>query len=283
MPLFMFVGGYVAQWKYRKATWGGFPKYLQSKFVGLMVPYVVWGVLVGKVLQRYDWLSAQAWMQVVKECVDIVVYYKGLWFLMAFFSLSIGFYLVSIVLNKKKSGGVIALALLALIYMGLYKVTGCLLWKISLQYIPVFGLGCLTCGSEKLYKWISDKRTMNWAMPCFLLVASFHLWNLNNWLKMPAGLLAVPVFIGLCQHMNFGHHLKKSLLTLGRYSLAIYCMHGFFLAYLPYHFGDDLYMGWVAIGLAVVVCALCVGVTAVLEKSSVLNCLLFGKLPRKNA
>jgi fucose 4-O-acetylase-like acetyltransferase len=283
MPLFMFVGGYVAQLKYNKAMWSGFPKYLWTKFVALVVPYVVWGVLVWNVMDRYNWLSLGACGKFLTECVDIVIYYKGLWFLLAFFSLSIGFYLVCVVLKKSKSGGVISLVLLALIYLCLFKLTGNLLWKISLQYIPVFGLGCWMCGSEKVYGWLTAKKTFNWVLPCFLIAASYYQYEVNNWMKMVVGLLSAPTFVWLCQHLEFGERVKGWLLKLGNRSLSIYCMQGFFFAFLPYGFGDDLYQGMVAIVLGVVISSLCVWVTTVLEKSTVLNCLLFGRLPKKNS
>lgn len=106
MPLFMFVGGYVAQLKYNKgASLKEFPHYLKNKFIALVVPYIAWSVIVPKIHTEYNWFSFTGILNLFEQSYNVVALYSGHWFLLAFFSLSVGYYLKNCIFTNVKWGG----------------------------------------------------------------------------------------------------------------------------------------------------------------------------------
>lgn len=160
----------------------------------------------------------------------------------------------------------------------MYKTTGSLLWKVSLQYVPFFEIGCCLCKYDRFMALLSRKQIFNCSFPIFLFIASFYNYNVNNWLKFVVGLVAIPSVLWICMNYHFGSKLNSWLQLLGKQSLAIYCMQGLFFVYFPISFyGSELYQGVVAFILSILITILCVLTTRILEKSSLLNFLLFGK------
>lgn len=271
--------------KYRNVSVKSLPSYIKKKFILLVVPYVVWYVLVPKYVSNVSLATMLNPLTIIKQTYIVVIEYKGLWFLLAFFSLSVGFYIRELLIKQKGGGEVIvetiSIFFLASIYYGVYKLTGNLLWKISFQYVPIFAVGCWMNKYIAVNKVVISKTTFNWALPVFLLISSQYIYNVNNELKMVVGMLSIPVFAWLAQNMHINKTLKSGLLMLGRYSLAIYCMHSIFLCHLDAPIKNDWWLRVIATAIAVVVSSTCVLITIVLEKSVPLNWLLFGKQQKK--
>lgn len=91
--------------KYRNVSVKSLPSYIKKKFILLVVPYVVWYVLVPKYVSNVSLATMLNPLTIIKQTYIVVIEYKGLWFLLAFFSLSVGFYIRELLIKQKKGGG----------------------------------------------------------------------------------------------------------------------------------------------------------------------------------
>ena len=141
MPLFMFAGGYIAQLQYKNISISNIGKYILNKTRGLLIPYIMWA----SVFSAY-FAGTLDWSTIPHRMLTTFTEYRGLWFLITFFALSVAGSIGAVLLNtinaKKKLliDSLITIILLA-VFLFLNKSFHYELWRQSIAYFPFFFIG----------------------------------------------------------------------------------------------------------------------------------------------
>lgn len=288
MPLFMFIGGYVANFQYAKASFKGGGNYLLKKSRELLLPYLLWPLIFAPFFYGNVDLSEFTPTKLTEQVITNIKSYSGLWFLITFWALSIiGFITMSsgnLFRSKYKkimSEGITMSILLGVVYI-LSEIFPYELWRQILAYFIFFFIGVFMARYEILQKLATTKWIYSICWIILLIGASqFVAGENHNITKLITGSVSIPVFYYLARTLTVPTAVKNYLMTIGRYSLAIYIVHYYFLfisSKAPLF--SNLSVWWItfiSIVFAVIITYICVIFAKLIETIPLLNLLLFGK------
>lgn len=298
MPLFMFVSGYLVFMSGKRINL----QWLKRKFCHLVVPFVCWIPLNYFLKVQYNKFSFGEF--VIVSFRDL---YKALWFLWILFlcccllwaGLSLGEFIYN-KMNSTKNCKIyryiqpFIFLLEVVLVMGISrKFTLFGVTTLSWHYIFYLGGYCVCRYKDKLHKYHMDK--LKWlAIPVFAVfsyffrigkdpsfAATFDTWlrkndlphimfSAVNWIYRYATPLAgcSCVFWGT---FYLNRKIKNIFAYLGKYTMEIYILHGFFLkSYTGNCFFDSIISCIIAVVMSI-------SISILFEKSKYLGLLLFGK------
>lgn len=288
MPLFMFIGGYVAYLSYRNAKFRRGGNYLLKKSRELMLPYLMGPLLIAPFFTGNVDLADFAPASFLTNAFSTIRENEGSWFLIAFWSLSLMGFVTMAAGNRFRTTrakllteGAVLGALLMIVFV-IYNIHPFELCRHILSYFLFFFVGVLLCQYRALQRLATRKSVYAVCMVVFLAGASqFVAQDNRNVLKLIVGLSSVPVFYYMARRFNLPTALRKFLLLLGRHSLAIYLVHWYLLSIFAdgYRF-SGLAWWWItfiAVAGSLIISYICVLFAKLVETVPPLNLLLFGK------
>lgn len=290
MPLFMFAGGYIAQLQYKNISISNIGKYILNKTRGLLIPYIMWA----SVFSAY-FAGTLDWSTIPHRILTTFTEYRGLWFLITFFALSVAGNIGAVFLNaintKKKLlvDSLITIILLA-IFLFLNKSFHYELWRQSIAYFPFFFIGVWL----KRYQFLETLSESDWfywiSFFLFFFFSSMFIEGMadirNNLYRLLGGLFSIFVFTYLAKKCILYNIVRKLLLKLGTYSLAIYCVHWAFLRMFVHKgFLGNMFTEWwlllIAIPISLLISFLCIWFAKLIATVPVLDFFIFGKKMKK--
>lgn len=284
MPLFIFISGFVS---YRND--GLKDKYLSSKFIGLLIPYFSWMLVVILIS------SFNGDIDFKTKLTEFLLYPdNGLWFLWVLFWMqSVLFFCFKI----SKKYHILLLALFYLIYFAIIFLSGvdnvfCV--KSFAFLFSFFMLGYL-CNKYIIY---FKKVISIWLLLFPLLLVMSYFWHRTEKIETPkvalnpvlvtylykilTGLIGVIVTFGFFSIFN---NFNKMILKVGRNTLPIYAMNFIlinWIGFVLFYFQNIImfYIVMLFITLLVIVCSL--SVDFYFKKSKILSLLFLGVNFRQN-
>lgn len=280
MPLLFFVSAYIEQMnrhKYETAM----KKMPLKRLKSLILPYFCWSLL-------YMLFYGQLFGADIERIIRILFGYEqsGLWFLPVLFGLKFFHFLYWKLQNWlgkhsliKDFGICILLEVLIVIFA--FSTAQPYIINLVSYSIPYF-FAVIFVDNEILQKILKKKLTVIGAVIAYMLVFPLFSFYNTHWTTQ-----IIRIFLSLCiSILCLGWKkvwkytfVSKVICFFGRYSLAIYVMHVFFMGYKRYlELIEPLVMALlIIVFMAVVVAIICILIARIIEKTVWLNRLLFGK------
>lgn len=256
-----------------------------------MLPYFIWPVLIAPFFLGTVQLSNFKITTIFNNMWATLAHYSGLWFLIVFWALSIIGYVMRCVGNQfgRITARLIVEGTILCILLGailvLQKVSPYELWRQIIAYFPFFFIGVYLSRFQFLQRIACDKRFYTLCWIIFLISAS-QFDGSNRIYRIIGGLTSIPIFFYLSQTLMLPGPIKKFLITLGKYSLAIYIVHWYFLSVCintPILSNlSQWWIGFLSTVFASGIATACVLFAKLIETIPLLNFLLFGKKISRN-
>lgn len=281
MPLLFFVSAYIEESSRRKYM-GREKNMLSKRAIGLLVPYFSWSLLYtymhnGTVLE----MNFILWKDILLGNM-----YQGLWFLPVLFGLKILHYLYWKMCNMVvkpalwKNILMICLlesitAVLALIVKQTYLVN-------MLSYAIPYFFAVLIVDFDWVRKIIEEEWLLAFALLTYVLVFPFFSFYNTHWTTQVTRIglsLCVIIVCWKLQGTWKESGFSKTICHFGKYSLAIYLMHGFFSDGKLYlnRLESGFIVALLAVAMSFVIAVICVAIAKLIETSAWWNKMLFGK------
>lgn len=215
VPLFMFISGYL----YRPVDKHEIIPFIRKKALRLLLPYFVFSSLI--------MLSGGFFS--IKELFQG---FWHLWFLLALFWCFI--FSMFIDYTKKYAFGV----LLCAFVMGGVKVELPGLIKDFVQWYYFFALGAIIREHTQVFEYIKQYYLWIPMMLCYVITVSivpFQYRSPSAIYELAISAIVVVLFLfaeSLTKKWEAKDLIKKSILSIGRYSMGIYILHFWILVYL---------------------------------------------------
>ena len=255
-----------------------------------MLPYVLWPVFFTPFFIGEVHFADYTLTSILKNMILTIAEYKGLWFLIVFWALSLIGYLMRSTGNRfcRDSTKLImegtVLCLLLSCFFILSKWSSYELWRQIIAYFTFFFIGVYMSRFQALQRITMNKVIYSICWVVFLVSAS-QFTGSNLIYRIIGGLASLPVFFCLAQVVKLPRIIKNYLLTLGHYSLAIYIVHWYFLTiYTDTPLLANFSQWWIGLISTVIACVIayiCILFAKLMETIPLLNFLLFGKKARR--
>ncbi len=284
MPLLMFISAYLEEQnrdKYESQEW----KMLCKRAGGLLLPYVSWSIL-------YEVMSGQLWAMDLKNFgLQLLGYTQtGLWFFPVLFGLKVMHYGYWLLQRKLRRGGLRSGLLPDMLLCALLEVIAVILAFVTrqpfvinmLSYAIPYFLAVIIVGHKELADVMESEWLAAGSMLVYLFLFPSFVFHDTNWTTQVLKIvLSVCVIVICCKAQKIWeqNRLHTVLCLFGKYSLAIYVMHGFFIDYVVYL--DKLESAYLiaasSVLLAFTVAGVCTGIAWIIECSAWCRKVLFGK------
>lgn len=282
MPLLMFISAYIEETNREKyITNEG--TMLYKRFCGLLIPYMSWSIL-------YRIVSGNLLEINIKDFVLWLFGYEqgGLWFLPVLFGLKILHFLYwKIEKRIKKADNSCIVDML--ICCALEFVTAILAFLTKQPYIinmlsyavPYF-FAIIIVDNEVFRKVIDSEWTAAGVMVVYLLLFPKFSFGNTHWMTQVIRIGLSLCVIIICYRFRKKWEMNqynKIVCMFGKYSLAIYVLHGYFLDYTLYldMFQSAFMIAVLSIFAAFIIALVCVAIARIIEISSWWGKILFGK------
>lgn len=279
MPLLIFISAYVEEqgsnkYKSNKLL------FLKKRSIGLLLPYFSWNIIsCVNIKERY--FDYSVFLQKLSGYQQ-----TGLWFLAVLFELKC-FHLMYWILTKKcekrlLSNVLILLALeCAVIFIAAMTRMPYMVNMVS--YAIPYCFGILYARSHTV-KNLTQKEGVTFAaflLYC-LMFPQFDFRNTEYTTQILRILLSVCIILICCKMSAIwknDHRWEKCLILMGRESMVIYLLHGYFMDYSVFiqKIDSPLVSSIVTIVLGIIVAYICVAMGMILRTSKILSMILFGK------
>lgn len=282
MPLFMFLGGYVASMNI-DGNISNISIFIKKKIVQLIIPFTLWGG-VTIVYLSHNKIN-------VETIVNLFLYPdNGPWFLIVMFSIQI-WYIFLITFSRKipiiKAGFISDVVAFAMFIVPIFVLsrmnTLCSNLYISPVYYTMFFAGHYT--ARYFQKLMSNEYITVLALMLFLILfPNFHMWENNSMLLILSISICATVLV---LRISFAMEKMVSpminrLASFGQASLVIYVTHYFFIKVISIE--PFLLEGIHPIPLllilmifAILVSQVCVYISELVSYMSILNIILYGR------
>lgn len=279
MPLFFFLSGAVASLGREKINSENAISYIKKKATTLVLPFIVWGAIVGFLFAPQKTNFLDNFVLLVKQPDT------GLWFLITLFIIQINFLIVALVGNYYRKNRFIAESL-SIVFVLLVCMGGAFLTNMPL-YFDVTDNFAFFAG-YLFMKYVNSKRVPQILFPILLVMFCMlcGLYDFNTtrfYLKLA---IAMPISILILEvSQNIELHGYKSIINiftrLGRHSLEIYATH-FYIIKLVFDKVDVANIRPIPLFLLLAVVSIAlsyitIAVASVLSKTPYVGFLLYGK------
>lgn len=244
MPLFFMVSGYVLAMSGLKRP---VPAILYSRAKNLLIPFFTWHILLGVIRNTYERMSLGAYLAQLVAAPD-----NGNWFLLALFDCFVAISPVLVCMRlAPRYGRHIAVLLMPL---ALYAVSAVPTSYAAIgflkYYFAIFYLGFIvSLWSDPLKRCVPmAKEICLVAFPLLLpiwrratpmvfepyLLSHFPLWHSTGvtFFKYGVALFGCGFVFSAAEWLKNTGRVNRTLEVLGRYSLDIYVIHGFFVIFI---------------------------------------------------
>lgn len=281
MPLLFFVSAYIEEENRRKYI-GKEKNMLSKRAIGLLMPYFSWSLLYTYMQRGIIFeLDFQFWKDILLGNP-----YGGLWFLPVLFGLKILHYLYWKICNVlvkpalwKSILAVILLesitAILALIIKHTYLVN-------MLSYAIPYFFAVFLVDFDWVRRIIESEWLRAFALLIYILVFPLFSFYNTHWTTQVIRIGLSLCVIIVCWKLQGSwkeSSFSKVLCLFGKYSLAVYLMHGCFTdgkLYLS-RLNSGFIVALSAVAMSLVIAIICVAVAKLIETSSWWTRILFGK------
>jgi fucose 4-O-acetylase-like acetyltransferase len=278
MPLFIFISGFVS---YRKD--GLKDKYLINKFIGLLIPYFSWIlvlIFISSFNNTFDFKD---------KLIQYLLYPdNGLWFLWVLFWMQCVLYICFVVSKKHH---ILLLGLFFIIYFLVVFLSGidnifCV--KTFAFLFPFFILGYISNKHIIIFKRIIFK----WWLLLPLLLIMAYFWHRTEKINIPniplnpvliaylyksiIGVIGIIVVFGL---FSIFKNFNKMVLMIGKNTLPIYAMNFIFINWIGFvliFFQNIILFYFVMLIITLLVIACSLTFDFYLKKSKILSLLFLG-------
>lgn len=294
MPLFMCISGFVTRYSYTfnlKSNMGHF-SYIYRKFKSLMVPYMVWGGIISP-LFFFDWKNRIDFAKILKS---MFVTNQSYWFLPCLFGLIVIFSLYMALKGyfQKKIWFVDLLCLSFFLtgITGCYYLTKYDFFRSIVNYFLPFFIGVYAAENERFRSSIFlNVHIYTSSFIGFCLICGIFSDNMggitNRGIRLLTGLFSLPVIFYLVEHIKIMDLVRKQLVFIGKNTLVVYLMSGFFIGTAELIEIETLNFTQQLILLgsySLIVTYICIGLSKFFEISPVLSFLALGKnMPHHSA
>ena len=284
MPLLFFLSGYLLELTQFKYMQMGIFKFIRRKTVSLLLPYTIWTVLV-------PWLFSIFDMEVLRNSLVSVTGINGggMWFLPVLFGLNLMYAFIWFLrerIFKQKDGFIKDVMLVfaaVILLLVLIVITKYPYLTNMLSYAIPFFFGVFTNKYSFIEKIVKTKWICVLAIGLYIvLFPTFDFYNTSMMTQVKRIVLSVFIIIvlwNLCAKETYQNIVLKFIIVCGKYSLAIYLIHGYLSKWkLILERFDSVILGTgITVLGSVLMCAVCILCAKILEKNKITGKLFLGK------
>jgi fucose 4-O-acetylase-like acetyltransferase len=282
MPLFFIISGYIGFKTVNIHSVKSYGSFLKKKFISLVIPLLFWSLIVSK------FFFAESWYVISIDDLTDTLLHPGLWFLqylfiiLAFYGL---FHWISFTCNKRQ--GFIPDLILLLIFILLFCAGIFFINKnlfTLLLYPSFFFFGVFVSKYKNIESLIMKTPVFECCLLLFMVLVchwTFAGDMLDDLYKVIISISFFIVIMNVCLRIRWNQFVSNQIVIFGQYSLCLY-IEQFYITKLFLHnivinemnpFILFVMSAFMAIGIAY----LCIGFAKIIEKTPVLNFLMFGK------
>lgn len=282
MPLLFFVSAYVEEENKDKYA-GRKRNMLQNRASGILLPYIVWSVLY-LIFRNGSFSNIK--IENIMHAILLGYEGNGLWFLAVLFGLKIMHFLYwklcEAISKKALWKNILIVCSLEGIIVLLAVITKQAFIVNMMSYAIPYFLAIMTVDSEWVQKTVESEWLVAGAMLIYAVVLPSFSFSDVHWMTqvIRIGLSCCVIVVCLKLHKIWQpSHWNKVICLYGKYSMAIYLLHGFFMDEKVYLYDVD--SGFVvlllSLGSSLIVALICVVLAKLVEVSSWWTKILFGK------
>jgi hypothetical protein len=288
MPLFFIISGYIGFKTINIHSVKSYGSFLKKKFISLVIPLLFWSLVVSK------YFFVESWSVIsINDLINILLH-PGLWFLQylfiihAFYGL---FHWISFICNKRQQlipDLIILLLFFLLFCVGIFFVNKKLFTL--LLYPSFFFLGVFVSKYKSIENLIMKTPVFECCLLLFMVLVcqwTFAGGLLDDIYKIIISTSFFIVIMNVCLRMCWNKFISNQIMLFGQYSLCIY-IEQFYVTKLFVHNSianeiNPFILFVMSAFVSVILSYLCIGFAKIIEKSLVLNFLMFGKKYKKNS
>lgn len=298
MPVFVMLSGYVASLSRDKIVNGNAICFIKKKFVQLVIPFLVWGLVVMPfIVRRENYLSLPAIAEKLLLRPD-----TGAWFIISLFCIQMYFLLFCLLANRMHfrnlicNEGLAAIVVVSLMVVCSKVVNTCVPnasggvnFYMPKEYLLFFLMGYWFC------RYLKDIVFNNWTLLisvlAFAVLVRYYTFGNDPYkLQVICGVFASIIVLNVARAIEKTEtvdYSKRTMVKFGKSSLIIYLTHYPIIMLLQngVQCNTDIVASVplfiiVAI-ISILVCAICMYWGNVISTNSIFNFLLYGKYDKK--
>lgn len=284
MPILFYLSGYMIEATKSKYAQTGILYFIKRKAVSLLVPYFSWTVLV-------PWIYNRCSFEVLKnQLVSVTgLHGSGIWFLPVLFGLTLMYAFIWLlqksVLHQKDSFAkdVVLLVISVMLLVMLVFITKHPYLVNMMSYAIPFFFGVFVAKYNFVKKIIGSRSIIVAAIGLyFVLFPFFDFYDtsvMTQVKRIILSIFAIIVLWNLCRKETYQNRILRFVMLCGKYSLAIYLIHGYFSRWkLILEARDSVLLGSIiSLAGSVLVCIICVACAKILEMTKVTRKVFLGK------
>lgn len=285
MPLFFIVSGSLTA--LRTNTLNGtileFIKYNQKKIISLIIPFLIWGIIIDNYFfsEKFQLIST-------KEIISYIKYPGNTWFLQKLFEIYC-IYSISKTLTAKIQSplfnGFTLLVTSLSINILLYFIIDRTHYLSVLLFNLFFYFGYFSFKFNFIQKYINKEFIFSICIIIFSLLVVHWSYDSNMIDKLLKIIISITAFIilhNICNRIKWNTFISNALSMWGRYSLAIYLIHFYFVPILkePINLSfnmNSLLFGFMVFLYSLPIIYICIFIAKIIETSLITNFIIFGK------
>lgn len=284
MPLLFYLSGYMIELTKSKYKQTGTLYFIKRKAISLLIPYFSWTVLV-------PWIINRCSLDVLKnQLIRVIgIHGGGIWFLPVLFGLTLMYafmwLLQKSVLQQKDSFAkdVVVVMISVLLLVILVFITKHPYLTNMMSYAIPFFLGVFVAKYNFVRLIIGSRSMIILAIGLYFgLFPFFNFYDTSIMTQVKRIILSVFAIIvlwNLCWKESYQNRIPRFVMLCGKYSLAIYLIHGYLSRWKLILEGRDSVLLGCIISLvgSVLVCIICVVCAKILEMTKVTRKVFLGK------
>lgn len=281
MPLLMFISAYIEE-NSRKKYENRFSYMLFKRAEGLLLPYFVWNLCYcGRLDGEIQLSCAGLWNRLTGHTQT------GLWFLAVLFGLKCVHTCYWYVLKKTSPSSLLKKALwmclLEIVIVGLAAITKASYIVNMVSYAIPYFCGIFWASEPSVQKAVHSEGVIFLTSLVYLI--AFQIFDFHQTAPTTQVIrifLSLCVIVPCCKYQDSwskNYPWKSQLCFLGRFSLEIYLLHGYFLDYssLLQKIDSRWLAGVTSILLSIGIAYTCIFVAQLINISKFFSKILFGK------
>jgi fucose 4-O-acetylase-like acetyltransferase len=284
MPLFFIISGYIGFKTVHVDSFKSYNLFLKKKFTTILLPFLFWTLIVRRYFFIQEWTILS-----MNDFINAVLSWNGLWFLKSLFEILVIyglFHWISTKFNVKKNFFMdIIILLLPVLIIGLGIIFIDKSSFISLLlYTFFFYFGVFISKYNWIEKFIMNSYVFECCLCLFMIIVCHWVYGGNVYDDLYKIIISVSIFIAImniCRRMTWNPFVSSQIITFGKYSLAIYvehfCLIKIFANNEMFIEMNPFILFFVIAIIAIILSYLCIGFAKIIEKTRVLNLLMFGK------
>lgn len=285
MPLFFIVSGSLTALRTNtlNGTFLELTKYNYKKIISLIIPFLVWGLIINTYFfsEKFQLIS-------IKEIISYIKYPGNTWFLQKLFEIyciySISRTLTSRIISPLFNG-LLLLATSLSINILLYFIVDRTHYLSVLLFNLFFYFGYFSFKLTLIQKYITKEWVLSLSIFVFSLLVvhwSYESTMIDKLLKIIISITAFIVLYNICKRIKWNPFISNLLSMWGRYSLAIYLIHFYFVPFLKEQSNiqfniNNLVFGVIVLCYSIPIIYICIFIAKIIETSSITNFIIFGK------